>query len=626
MPMPLFDSRNSSCKSPFGAVKTGETIQFHIYLPKAHLGAEPVIKLLDADKWDDPLAIPLELTAADVTCSRYSCTFTPEEPRLYFYFFEVFCDGKLRQIRQGEGGAGVWSEQGSLWQLTVYDAAMRAPAFLREGVIYQIFPDRFARSGVPKENVPADRRLREDWGALPEWRPNAKGVVTNSDYFQGDLAGIRQKLDYLVSLGVSAIYLNPIFEAHANHRYNTADYRSVDPLLGNEQDLRELCEAARGRGIAIILDGVFSHTGSDSLYFNKERRYGDGGAYNDPQSPYRPWYRFKHYPTDYESWWGFDTLPNVDEQNSTYQEFICGEQGVLRKWLEHGVSGYRLDVADELPDDFLDRLHDCVKSFDRDCAIIGEVWEDASNKESYGVRRRYLQGRQLDSVMNYPFRDAIISYVRWGNHQMLYNVVMQVLENYPKPAIQALMNSLSTHDTPRAITELAGEPLEQHDRAWQEGRHYLSVEQYGQGCRLLMLASVLQFGLPGMPCVYYGDEAGLSGYKDPFNRVCYPWGHENTELVRFIRLLGNVRRDYPIFAEADFVPLVFSREICAFARQLGGRSIVFVVNRTEYPQRLHIPSIYTDGLVLALTGEFDTRQLGPFSGVVLLANGRIPPL
>jgi glycosidase len=440
-----------------------------------------------------------------------------------------------------------------------------------------------------------------------------------SDFFQGDLRGIAGHLDYLASLGVTALYLNPIFEAHANHRYNTADYSRVDPLLGTNEDFEALAAAAKQRGISIILDGVFSHTGSDSVYFNKERRYDEGGAYNDPHSRYSAWYRFHEFPNKYDSWWGFLTLPNVNETEPSYLDFICGENGILRQWLALGAAGFRLDVADELPDEFLDALHDSVKGHDPDAAIIGEVWEDASNKESYGVRRRYLLGKQLDSVMNYPFMNAILDYIRHGSHQAFYDVIMRVLENYPAPAIQGLMNSLSTHDTARAITMLAGEELASRDRQWQEQHHYLRPEQYERGCKLFRLASILQFGLPGIPCVYYGDEAGLSGYRDPFNRICYPWGHENRELIDFIRTLGQIRREYPIFSEAAFLPVTFSKEICVFLRQGEGGSILFAVNRSGAAHRLSLPAAYCGAKILAQCGEWDGETLVAYSGVVLLA-------
>lgn len=276
--------------------------------------------------------------------------------------------------------------------------------------MYQIFPDRFYRSGTTKYNVPQDRYLHQRWGSQPEWRPNHQGEITNSDYFGGDLEGIIQKLDYLQSLGITCIYLNPIFEAHSNHRYDTADYTKVDPLLGTKEDFKRLCKEANKRGMHIMLDGVFNHTGSDSIYFNRKGRYQTLGAYQSQESPYYDWYQFYQWPEQYACWWNFETLPNVNETNETYNAYINGTDGVIQTWLKAGADGWRLDVADELPDLFLDDITKAAKQVKPTSMILGEVWEDASNKMAYGQRRRYLLGKQLDSVMNYPFREAIIGF------------------------------------------------------------------------------------------------------------------------------------------------------------------------------------------------------------------------
>ncbi|MFV0402083.1 MAG: glycoside hydrolase family 13 protein [Oscillospiraceae bacterium] len=617
---PIYDSKNPLCKAPFGAAPHGEEITFRIFLPKSLLTGAPRLKLFLMDRWDAPILIPMELEEMGYSANAFACRFRPEEPALYAYCFEVPAPEGVKELTSARDGTGDFDDNGGLWQLTVYDAAMKTPPFLGEGVMYQIFPDRFNRGGAPKEDDRTDRVLREDWNGVPEWRPNHNGIVENIDFFQGDLEGIRRKLDYLVSLGVTVLYLNPIFEAHSNHRYDTADYRSVDPLLGGEEDFRLLCAEAKEKGVSILLDGVFSHTGADSVYFNKEKHYGEGGAYNDPDSPYRSWYKFSHYPDKYESWWGFETLPNVEETDPSFLEFICGEEGVLSHWLEQGVSGYRLDVADELPDKFLDALHKRVKAENPDAAVLGEVWEDASNKVSYGVRRRYLLGGQLESVMNYPFMNALLQFLRSGNGRGLYETVMRVLENYPPPVIAALMNPLSTHDTERAITVLGGEELSGRDREWQAAHMRLSPQQYGRGRSLYALGGILLYGLPGIPCIYYGDEAGLTGYKDPFNRACYPWGHEDEGLVDFFRILGGIRKAYPIFAEASFEPVTFSSQLASFVRRSedGSKALLFAVNRGESPLRLTLPKGFEGAKQLAAYGHYTGGTLDKMSGVVLL--------
>lgn len=619
----IFDSRDEQHKLPFGAVPYGKPVRFTIHLPKMRLDRQPRLLVYEMDRWEALYReVVLDYIGSDFICNHYSCEYTPEEAGLYAYHFQMVSRGKPLNLKKGPDNTGAWGENGQLWQLTVHDPAMKTPSILREGTLYQIFPDRFHNSGTPKEDVPGDRILRQDWGSLPFWRPNGQGEVLNNDYFGGDLQGIIDKLDYLEELGATVIYLNPIFEGHSNHRYNTADYLRVDPLLGTNEDFARLCATAKMHGISIVLDGVFNHTGSDSIYFNREKRYGDGGAYNDPDSPYRPWFSFSRYPTEYECWWGFKTLPNVNETEPFYLEFICGENGVIRHWLKLGAAGFRLDVADELPDEFLDAVHDCIKGYDPDCVMLGEVWEDASNKVSYGIRRRYLLGKQFDSVMNYPFMNAIISYIRNGTWQDLYDTVMQVLENYPQPIIRGLMNLLGTHDTPRVLTALAGKPMKDNNREWQERNHYLPMEQYSTACRLYALASVILFGLPGMPCVYYGDESGLSGYRDPFNRVCYPWSYQNEELIALIRRLGQLRKDYPVFGEAVFAPVVFTAEVCIFLRKTEQHTFLFAVNRSDSRENLFLPAPFRGVEPYFVSGEYSDGILGPLGGVVLIA-GRL---
>ena len=346
---------------------------------------------------------------------------------------------------------------------------------------------------------------------------------------------------------------------------------------------------AKGKGSGMLrdlakvdafLDGVFSHTGADSIYFNKFGRYPTPGAYQSEKSPYYSWYHFWG-NKEYESWWGIDTLPNVDENNPSYTKYICGDDGVLDYWLSLGAAGYRLDVADELPDEFLDNLRACVKKFDEEKIVIGEVWEDASNKEAYGVKRRYLLGDQLDSVMNYPFREAIIAYMKGEAATTFRDRIMGILENYPKCTVDVLMNFVSTHDIERAINRFGGQPCDDKSKDWMASNE-LSPEEYERGKTLLKGAMVLQFFLPGVPSIYYGDEAGLQGWKDPFNRRCYPWGQEDTELIDYTRQLAKIRREHPAFAEGAMEFLVLEDNVVGFARYIpeNGSSAVILLNRS----------------------------------------------
>ncbi len=584
----MFNSRDPAYKDPVGAVAEGTKIHFRITLPR-ELSASAARLVVEREGVGTEVLDMFWCGMNGEHFEWWECHFTPPAAGLYFYHFEArTCRGSQR-LSRGFGGEGVLSGT-DRWQLTVYKESLSTPDWLEGGIMYQIFPDRFARSGEPKENVPADRTLREDWYGEPEWRPNEQGKVTNSDYFGGDLKGVRQKLPYLKELGVTCIYFNPIFEAHSNHRYNVADYTKIDSLLGTEQDFTDLCDAAKELGIRVIIDGVFSHTGSDSIYFNREGRYGDGGAYRTPRSPYYPWYSFRQWPNSYDCWWNFDTLPNVKEEESSYNGYINGEQGVVRKWLKAGASGWRLDVADELPDSFIDRLHLAARSEKPDALILGEVWEDASNKAAYGVRRRYLLGGQLDTVMNYPFRDAILDFLLGDDPRHFAETVESLMENYPPQVIRLLMNHIGTHDTERALTVLGGEPAGRNGREWQSAQK-MTPAQREIGKKRLKLASLIQYMLPGVPCLYYGDEAGMEGYRDPFNRWCYPWGNEDHELLDWYRMLGKLRTEQKdILARGEYRTLLADNNLLAFQRRavIDGQEerLIVVVNRSDRPQTI----------------------------------------
>lgn len=586
MPLPVFDSLSAEYKKPFGAVQTGTDVVFTVCLP-ADLAFSEVKLRLYTDSFQEDVLLIYQKTEEDRI--YYQGRFSPLHADVYFYFFSIHCNGRETYIKKDPStGLGIVSDQGEHFQLTVYQKEYCTPDWIKGGVIYQIFPDRFCRSGLFHPNVPEDRILRSDWGGVPNFMPNENGEILNNDYFGGDLEGIRQKLPYLQSLGVSMIYLNPIFEAHANHRYNTADYLKIDPLLGSEEDFKRLCSEARSRGIRIILDGVFSHTGSDSVYFNKNGRYPLPGAYNSTESPYYKWYQFYRYPNEYQSWWGFPTLPEVKEEEPSYTEFICGQNGVIRRWLRAGASGFRLDVADELPDSFIEKIRAAVKAEGEENLLLGEVWEDASNKQGFGKHRRYFQGNELDTVMNYPFKDAILSFLQSGNKADCIRRISAIVENYPPPSLHTAMNSLSTHDTERAINLLAGKSANQHDRIWQS-QNALTLAEYAMGKKKLKLAMVMQFFLPGVPCIYYGDEAGLQGYKDPFNRLCYPWGQEDEELLSHTRFLSALRHQAPALKEGSLTFLDSPSQVLAFIREDKDGVCVVAINPSDSPQELSIP-------------------------------------
>lgn len=576
----IFCSRNLAYKRPFGSVEVGTSVQFTVRLPLDYSFSEVVLWVYDGINYIENIVMEYQKTENDMVV--YHVSYTPANSGVYFYYFKVVCQNRICYIKRSARGIGVLANEGPDFQLTVTNKDAKTPDFIKGGIFYQIFPDRFYfDKTVSRDNVPSDRILRADWGGTPYFLPDENGEITNNDYFCGNLKGIEQKLPYIKSLGVSMIYLNPIFEAHSSHRYNTADYFKIDPLLGTEEDFRNLCKSADKLGIKIMLDGVFSHTGDDSVYFNKKERYQSLGAYQSCDSPYYSWYRFRNYPNEYDSWWNFNTLPTINKHDPNYIEFICGENGVLRYWLRAGASGFRLDVADELPDFFIENIRKAVKAEGEEKLLIGEVWEDASNKEAYGVRRRYFLGNELDSVMNYPFKDAILWFLRCKNKEEFIDRIETIVENYPPGALHTAMNSLSTHDTERAITVLVGEPLNGRSREWQS-HNTLTLDKYEEGIRLLKLAMALQYFLPGVPCIYYGDEAGLQGYRDPFNRGCYPWDNERKDLIEYVIRLGNLRNSSPSLKDGEIKFIDTQPGVVAFSRKANdGETILFLNYENE---------------------------------------------
>ena len=506
---------------------------------------------------------------------------------LYFYYFKM--DGVTYEHYIGIGDnqrASLYYDNVKPWQLSVYKKQYATPTWLNKGVMYQIMVDRFCATG---ETTPTDDKIMRHWGEQPFYREE-DGVVRNRDFFGGNLKGVISKLPYLASLNVKTIYFNPIFKAYSNHKYDTENYEIIDPMFGNDEDFEHLIAGADALGIKVILDGVFNHVGSSSTYFRE--------AIADEKSAYRDWFHI-HPDGSYECWWNFQTLPRINASSAGAQKYFTGKNGIVRRWLRAGASGWRLDVVDEVADCMLDKIVSAAKKENPEAVIIGEVWEDASNKVDYGVRRHYLDGSQLDSVMNYPLMEGIIQFVRYGNEQALSHVVFDVINNYPLFVRNNLMNILGTHDTVRILTNLAGNRL---DNAPKDAmaRTKLTDEQYKEGCKLLKLAAVLQYTMFGFPCVYYGDEVAMEGYKDPFCRCCYPWGQENKLMLDFYKHLGELRK-LSVFSDGDFHQLVAEKGVYAFERQCPeteSKAIV-AVNRGADNYRLYLGDVYED----ALTGR-----------------------
>ena len=572
----LYDSKNIKFKKPFGCLRQNEECTINLYIPQSCMTESAVI-VLDGEK-HGRITVQMKYVSVADGYGIWSADFSLENCDLYFYYFRINTkESSFNLYKQGESDTNIG--EGGKWQLTCYEEDYDTPADFRGRVMYQIFPDRFA---IGNRTLP-DGKLEPYWvhenmADMPEWRPDEHGKILNNDFFGGNLSGITQKLEYIKDLGVSIIYLNPIFKAYSNHRYDTCDYKTVDPLLGDENDFSALCKKAHELGIKIILDGVFSHTGSNSIYFDKKGIFG-GGAYSNPDSPYRSWFRFSRYPDEYESWWGIDTLPCVEELSEDYIRYIItGEDSVVRHWMRLGADGFRLDVADELPDEFIKLLHDTVKEEKENSLVIGEVWEDASNKIAYDVRRRYFADTELDSVMNYPFMNGIIALAKGDmDANSFSSLVMTIAENYPEPVLHCLMNSLSTHDTARIATVLTG--ADTYIPREVAASYRLTDEQRAISHSRLMLAVMLQFVLPGTACIYYGDEIGTEGFGDPFNRSFFDWSRQDEPIREYYRYMACLKNTLPQL-QTGKVNVYVKNDILFVERYDNDKKITAAINKS----------------------------------------------
>lgn len=585
--MLFHDSHSAFFRSPFGAVSSNQNLRLRLEVNKKVQATQVVLRLWQDGAGESRLAMKVWEDRADSVIYQVEVT-VPEEPCLLWYYF-IVSEGQRRLYygNQGDvlGGTGqVYEQEPPSYQITVYKAGAVTPDWFKESVMYQIFPDRFCRGTEAVLSPKQGSLLHSHWENTPYYvrDVDTKHIVAY-DFFGGNLQGILEKLSYLKDLGIGVIYLNPIFLSPSNHRYDTSDYKQIDPMLGEEATFATLCDKAKEMGISIFLDGVFSHTGSDSIYFNREGNFPVVGACQSKDSPYYKWFRFQEYPKKYESWWGIDTMPNVEELEPSYIDYIIeGEDSVIRHWLKLGAKGWRLDVADELPDAFIKKIYKVMKETDDQSVLIGEVWEDASRKSSYGQLRQYLQGEELDSVMNYPFRDIALAFMlQQADAHLTHRVLMSLYENYPKENFYAMMNLVGTHDVPRILTLLGQAPSADDLTIGEQAAYRLSPEQRRLAVQRLKLLSLWQMTFPGVPCVYYGDEAGLEGYKDPFNRGTYPWGREDQEVQGWYKQVIGLRNRHKVFTKGEFISLPLHPSVYAYVRSWEGTHALVLLNRSS---------------------------------------------
>ncbi len=525
---------------------------------------------------DGEAPIYLEGDFAGLECGRDTYSFPAikkDKAGLYFFGFELHTPTGKWYV-YGDGSMGFENKYTD--QMLIWDEQFDAPSWLDGGIIYQIFVDRFCKGS---KDVPcrSDAVMLADWdNGVPEYNAKPGDFLRNNTFFGGTLWGVAEKLDYLKSLNVKCIYLCPIFEAYSNHKYDVGDYMTVDEMFGGEEALVNLLEKAKKKGISVILDGVFNHVGDHSVYFDRYHQHGNGACSNN-ESPYRSWFSFIEYPHKYESWWGIDTLPRVN-RNEEFTSYVCDEGGVIDKYMKMGVDGFRFDVVDELEVAFVDRLCAAVKRGKKDAYTVGEVWEDASDKVAYDERKEYFQGKQLDAVMNYPLKNAIIEYTLNGNAKHLANTVRALNRRYPPHKSAYMMNILGTHDTERILTVLGGDRAEGCSNSELSVRR-MDSERKALAVKRLKIASLLQMTLPGIPCVYYGDEVGMEGYHDPFNRCPFPWGREDDDIRGWYKMLADMRKKEKSLGGADIE--IVCAEGGVFGYKRNSKILVFTNNGNE---------------------------------------------
>ncbi len=547
---PIYD------KKPRGTSVMGEEVSFTLRLSHSFPCDEIKLVIID-DKSGKTTQIPMEKNSEDELYSYFEVSHAFEKG-IFWYHFEVNNMGKCTYIVQNEVFDGIASETLTTSFAQIVTEPMKITQ--NHNIIYHIFVDRFCKSGkVEKRKGFTERK---DWGGDLH-KNTTNPVAINQEYFGGNLKGIIEKLDYIKSLNVDLIYLSPIFTSNSYHKYDTANYMEIDPMFGDEKIFKKLVVEAKKRGIGIILDGVFNHTGSDSIYFNKDKRYNAIGAYNSKESKYYSWYNFTNWPDKYDSWWGINTLPAVNENNEDYANFITGKNGVIDKWMNFGIDGFRLDVVDELTNTLLTKISNKIKSFGSDKLVLGEVWEDASIKQAYGQRRSYFIDRQIDSVMNYPLKNGILAYLHTGNEKELVRRFYMLLDHYPANAQHNLMNIVGTHDSNRVASVIESITNDKE-------------KQF----KLLKIATILQYGFLGSPAIFYGDERGVKGGEAPLCRVCFPWEDIDTKEEKWYKLLGKIRKSKAV-KKGDFNLIFAENGVIVFERVFKDEKVVFATNMSS---------------------------------------------
>lgn len=552
----------------------------------------------------------------------------------YYFFFLIKVDGKELAIKKNRVTNTPFllekEEESPYWKVLVTQENIGLPDWATDKIVYQIFVDRFNKVVGGKTRKIEGRNYR-NWGEMPDWTRNSRNEFHNNDFFCGNIKGITEKIEYFKKLSIGILYLSPINESlYRYERYASTNHMEIDPDAGTFEDLKELHEKANENGIKIIIDVAFNHCNSDNPIFQD--------AIKNPNSKYINWF-FIDGNGNYQYWYNeFKDMPVFNQRNYEFQQYVYGENGVVAKYAPY-VDGFRLDLAEALEPFFLEgikrRANESKKRL-----IVGEYWNLASLN---------VLGNGIDSPTNYLFTDGILRFIVYGNSEHLKNQINTILENYPQSTIDTMLNSLDTHDMIRSITILSERHIRKEpDRIWEidknpsqwhikvHGREKfltedfrkfeydndkLSHDEYELAVKRLKVAVILQYFLIGNPCIFYGTEVGLHGFKDPFNRKCYPYGNEDIELLKFYQEIGEFRSKY-IGRNSQYKTLYYDKDIFAFERKGNKNSIFVVVNRGKYPRNFEIPKEFETNLSecqkFELNANVDERCLLAYGGIIIL--------
>ncbi|WP_427982241.1 glycoside hydrolase family 13 protein [Agarivorans sp.] len=604
-----YDSRQLANKTPFGAVPAGDNVDFSFTADSGIESAELVIESRKLEGNQDILEYT-EITRIPMVASeageqqRWQASYTFENVQVYGYYFVFHVAGESYVLQNNNLAVYETAERGAGGEATVaylpedskairryrhssYVPDFTIPDWAKDAVYYYIFPERFRNGDTSNDPTPGvdsyhgdNIEFHSNWIDTP-WVPgDGSDEIYSNDFFGGDLAGIIEKLDYIKSLGANTLYINPIFEAPSNHKYDTSDYENIDDNFGSNEDFVRLCAEAEARGIRVILDTSLNHSGDDSVYFDRYGRFDGVGAFENEQvrsdSPFYTWFEFFPEETEIEKqftgWVGYATLPEIVESEGWKAFAYRNEDSVMNQWLDRGASGWRMDVAPWVTNEFWRDWRTHVKAHDPQALTVAETWFDAS---------KHLLGDMFDSTMNYIFRDAILDYAAGEPANELYHNFELMRENYPPEAFYGLMNLLSTHDASRALYQFGYNSADQDSAVIEQAKQRLK------------LAVLFQMSFPGAPSIFYGDEVGVTGGEDPYNRAPYPWadqgGNPDDQLLADFKALIALRNNNPILRRGSIDAPVYVDENCiVLLREYNGAYALTAFNNATEAKTLNL--------------------------------------